>query len=415
MIPYTLYRLYHAFLNEQFLSFLMQGLLICTAAMSLIAAAALMLSRRLKDRQSAAGRCLLWWIIGIGYFIPFKPHPAGTVWTVVENEPIAAQQSFFSADLFTVLFWIWLVGAVIYATVTLNQQEQFSRGIARLRKPADHTARTLARMLCEELGIRQKVRVYTVPAIDTPMLTGLLNPCILLPEQDYEAPELRLVLKHELCHLRRGDLLCKLLWIGCRAVHWFNPLIPVLIRQMERDCELACDEAVMKGENADAANTYCKSILHTAMRRSAAAHSDMLVATSFSGSKEMLKARMQEILSGGKKRRFLLTAAAVLLLTGMTGSFLAYAAMDTPEQEEETVHTVYVTTETNPVIMTTQLYRPESDTSYTEATQGIAVVTDAPPPPEYGQAPSGAQDVPPEIYAGMIQTELQTVDIGIGT
>ena len=90
-------------------------------------------------------------------------------------------------------------------------------------------------------------------------------------------------------------------------------------------------------------------------------------------------------------------------------------SLTAPEQEEETVHTVYVTTETNPVIMTTQLYRPESDTSYTEATQGIAVVTDAPPPPEYGQAPSGAQDVPPESYAGMIQTEPQTVDIGIGT
>ena len=62
----------------------------------------------------------------------------------------------------------------------------------------------------------------------------------------------------------------------------YLPMNELLMRQIEQDCELACDEAVMKHETADAANIYCNSILHTAMRRSAA-YSGTMLATGLSG------------------------------------------------------------------------------------------------------------------------------------
>ena len=339
----SIYRMIRQFLreilNEYFLLYLIQGILICTVAMSLIAAAALLISRRLQRKQSASGRCLLWWIIGIGYLIPFKPHPAGAVATVVQYENRGLSPSFFPSEQFVLLFVIWLAGAVICTVRTVSRQAQFSRSITRLRRPADAPVQYLSALLCCELGITEHIPVYTVPVIQTPMLTGILHPCILLPEQEFDPAELRLILKHELCHYRRGDLFCKLLWIGCRVIHWFNPLMPLLMQQTEQDCELACDEAVMQNETAESANIYCRSILHAAMRRSGL-HSDLTVATSFSGSKEMLKARLQAILSGGRKRRFLFIAAAAVILTAMTGSILAYAATDAapaaPDMPEQT-------------------------------------------------------------------------------
>ena len=327
-LPDMIRHLYHEILNEYFLTYLIQGILICSLTMSVIAAAVLLLSRKLRNRQSAAGRCLLWWIVGIGFLIPFKPHPAGTVATIVQNEARGMSPSFFPSEQFVLLLVIWMIGAVIYAVRTVRRQEQFTRSIVRLRQPADTRSQMLTEMLFEELGIAQSIPVYTVPVIDTPMLSGILHPCILLPEQDYDNAELRLILKHELCHLRRGDLFCKLLWICCRVIHWFNPLIPLLTRQMEQDCELACDEAVMQNETAESANIYCKSILRTAKRRAAGKSADALLATGFSGSKEMLRSRLQAILSGGKKQRYLMIAAAALILTAMTGSILAYAASD---------------------------------------------------------------------------------------
>lgn len=338
-IYYTIRHFLHDILNEYFLSFLIQGILICTVTMSLIAVSVLLISRRLQKRQSAAGRCLLWWIIGIGYLIPFKPHPAGATATVVQNEARGLSPSFFPSEQFVLLFVIWMAGAVIHTVRIVSRQEQFTRSISRLRTPADAAVQHLADLLCGALHITEHIPVYTVPVLQTPMLTGILHPCILLPEQDYDPSELRLILKHELCHYRRGDLFCKLLWIGCRVMHWFNPLMPLLMQQMEQDCEFACDEAVMQNETNESANIYCKSILHAAMCRSGV-HSDLTAATSFSGSKEMLKVRLQAILAGSKKRRFLTVAAVVLILTAMTGSILAYAASDgtpySPDMPEQT-------------------------------------------------------------------------------
>lgn len=339
MIHELILHLDHTILNANFFSYLIQSILICSLTMSLIAAGALLITRILREKQSAAGRCLLWWVIGFGYLIPFKPHPAGALtviraWdysdTAALTDGTCSQLNarlYPATDFFLLLLIIWVIGAIVFGTVTLNRQEQFSRSISRLRMPADAATQILADRLCNQLGMTQNVPVYTVRGLDTPMLTGLLHPCILLPEHAYEPAELRLMLKHELCHDRRGDLWCKLLWVCCRTIHWFNPLLILLMRQIEQDCELACDDAVMKHETADAANIYCNSILHTAMRRSAA-YSGTMLATGLSGSREMLMTRFRSILSGGKKRLFPTISAAALVLTAMTGSILAYKTIN---------------------------------------------------------------------------------------
>ena len=374
MIMNLISRFYQMFLNDRFLSFLIQSILICSLTMSLIAGILLLITRCLKDRQSAAGRCLLWWITGIGFLIPFKPHPAGAAAVIHERFNDATVLSdaisdrlrigvYLSKEFFLLLLFVWMTGAVIYGAVTLNRQEQFSRSIICLRTPADAGTQHLANKLCTQLGLAQNVPVYTVPVIDTPMLTGLLNPCILLPEQNFDPAELRLILKHEICHYRRGDLFCKLLWICCRVIHWFNPLLPILMRQMERDCELACDEAVMKNESTDSAHIYCNSIMHTAMRR-AAGNSGTMLATGFACSREMLRNRMQAILSGEKKQRCMAVAAAAVILTAMTGSILAYAADEShPRQYPENLQPdVVMTTCTMPE----EMYPP---TTYTMPVQ----------------------------------------------
>ena len=45
---------------------------------------------------------------------------------------------------------------------------------------------------------------------------------------------------------QRKDLLFQTLLAFCRCLHWFNPLLPLIQRMMERDCELACDEMVLR-------------------------------------------------------------------------------------------------------------------------------------------------------------------------
>ncbi|MCC0641000.1 MULTISPECIES: M56 family metallopeptidase [unclassified Clostridioides] len=81
----------------------------------------------------------------------------------------------------------------------------------------------------------------------TPLTTGILKPNIILPKQmDYSNNQtLNFVLTHELVHINRFDNILKLFMIVALAVHWFNPLVWVMLFLLNKDIEFSCDEKVM--------------------------------------------------------------------------------------------------------------------------------------------------------------------------
>ena len=79
------------------------------------------------------------------------------------------------------------------------------------------------------------------PAVGAPLVTGFVNPALLLPREAVSDG----VLRHELIHTRRRDLWYKLLLLLARALHWFNPLVHGMARTANRDLERACDEAAV--------------------------------------------------------------------------------------------------------------------------------------------------------------------------
>ncbi|MCC0646662.1 M56 family metallopeptidase [Clostridioides sp. ZZV15-6598] len=81
----------------------------------------------------------------------------------------------------------------------------------------------------------------------TPLTTGILKPNIILPKQmDYSNNQtLNFVLTHELVHINRFDNILKLFMLVGLAVHWFNPLVWVMLFLLNKDIEFSCDEKVM--------------------------------------------------------------------------------------------------------------------------------------------------------------------------
>ena len=69
------------------------------------------------------------------------------------------------------------------------------------------------------------------------MTLGLLRPVIVLPPEVPEA-DLPLILRHELCHIRRRDLWYKGVMLLANAVHWFNPLVWRMAGQAGRDAAM---------------------------------------------------------------------------------------------------------------------------------------------------------------------------------
>ena len=90
---------------------------------------------------------------------------------------------------------------------------------------------------------------------------------LYLPDEALSEQEALFVFRHELTHLKRGDLWLKLLLTAARAVHWFNPLVYLMARFAQEDIELACDDAVVRGMDGAQRRAYGETILRSAVAR----------------------------------------------------------------------------------------------------------------------------------------------------
>ncbi len=117
--------------------------------------------------------------------------------------------------------------------------------------------------------LRRRVQVRFSDRIDTPLTYGVVRPVILLPKElAGEAGErLSFVLAHEMAHIRRWDALAKLLLCAGVCVHWFNPLVWVMLLLAGRDLEVACDQSVVRMHGPGARGEYARTLLDLESRR----------------------------------------------------------------------------------------------------------------------------------------------------
>jgi hypothetical protein len=130
---------------------------------------------------------------------------------------------------FTAIRMAWLVRTSRPATITDGDQRQLA------------------------LDEHRRVRVVVHAKITTPFVCGVLYPVVVLPESSrrWTDTQRRLVIRHELAHVERQDLLTYSIAYFVCSIYWFHPLMWMLLRTMREDRELACDEEVISaGESA---------------------------------------------------------------------------------------------------------------------------------------------------------------------
>ena len=122
------------------------------------------------------------------------------------------------------------------------------RRFKQARHPASDELLTTLAQIAREIHLRHVPRVLIASCVSSPAVTGLLRPTLLLPAEfdcEFTPAEARLVLKHELMHLKRGDLPLNALMCVLMALHWFNPLLWVAFFKIRADREAACDAQVL--------------------------------------------------------------------------------------------------------------------------------------------------------------------------
>ncbi len=155
---------------------------------------------------------------------------------------IAAAASRFLAAL-------WFAGALVTLSVLLV-------GLIRLRRMAA-AARPIdggpwvrdAAEIADALGLRRPIVLLQSDHPTLLVTWGLRRPRVILPAaaRGWTGERARIVLRHELAHIRRGDWAAQMAGELLRAVYWFNPLVWIACARLRQESEHACDDAVLAG------------------------------------------------------------------------------------------------------------------------------------------------------------------------
>ncbi|HEX5399490.1 MAG TPA: M56 family metallopeptidase [Verrucomicrobiae bacterium] len=206
---------------------------------------------------------------------------------------------------------IWFAVVMVGMTRLLAVQIRLAR-LARRMCPCEH--REWLKQLDDlrmEYGIRRRVRLMVSETSTSPMTWGFWRPVIALPAESFEWPEerLRVVLRHELAHVKRWDCLTQEIAQLVCVVYWFNPLTWLAARRMRAEREKACDDFVLN--TGAPPKEYATHLVEVARRHSSANWRGAVAMARPSG----LEQRVTAILDGRRRRRRLakVTVASIVL------------------------------------------------------------------------------------------------------
>jgi beta-lactamase regulating signal transducer with metallopeptidase domain len=249
------------------------------------------LVNRLLPGLPAATRAFLWWCAAAKFVVslvwttpvllPVLPAiqnlaedtnallvAAPTVRTASPEQTTAALETEPAIPWAAILLVLWSAGCCLSVQRGFSRWRHLQRTVRKSSTAPAHL-QSMAADLSTTLGLRRVPGVRLSNTIATPLVTGLVEPLILLPAQRLESlskRQQRMTLCHELVHIRRSDL-----WLGClpalaERLFFFHPAAHAAAREYLFWREAACDAAVLRTVDA-APQEYGRLLLDLGVAR----------------------------------------------------------------------------------------------------------------------------------------------------
>lgn len=186
--------------------------------------------------------------------------------------------------------------------------------------------------------VNTRVELYTNSLISSPLLLGFFHPCIVLPSANLPPADFEYTIRHELTHFKRRDMFYKWLVQFTVCVHWFNPLVYLMGREINRACELSCDEAIIRGLDPHGRRAYGDTLLNA--MGTGGNYENSLASVTLNESKDLLKERLDAIMNFKKQSKlikFFLFITTLALCFG--GLFTGVYAANADQMKENTAGT----------------------------------------------------------------------------
>lgn len=251
-----------------------------------------------------------------------SPADAGTESRIWTTAPGSASTLADYGDSLDLQVWIreaglwltivWLLGFAAAGCRWLTAYCRFRARLYRTNLPVEGRTLEIFKSVKREMGIKGGVLLQSNDSVHTPMLVGMPQAVLILPEIALDERELRLIFRHELIHYKRHDLFIKALALLANAIHWFNPAVYALRKDLDRYMEISCDERVVGGMPESERRFYGETILNllkqTANQRAG-------IFTGFNDNTAWMKSRLVHILKATKKNRRSAVLSAISAVT----------------------------------------------------------------------------------------------------
>jgi len=143
---------------------------------------------------------------------------------------------------------VYVIGVLGVLLPTATASLRIRRLIERAHPIDDDSWSTPLAGAQRALGMNRSVRLFMSAEVAVPMTVGVLRPVVALPwsADDWDGSQRRMVLLHELAHVRAADWVFNIAGRIACALYWFHPGAWWIARQLRQDCELACDDRVIE-------------------------------------------------------------------------------------------------------------------------------------------------------------------------
>lgn len=286
----------------------------------------------LTRRFAAQARCFLWMAFSIRLLIPASLSFALPSWGAEIQKateaalPSAAQMGQAEAPVFVDVLpmgptagfaapaelshgymsagegiaLLWLIGAVCFLLAHVGIHVFHMRFLrAHSEIVCGGGQQALLEQIRKELHVRRNLPVWICGKVDSPMLTGLFHPTLILPRTEFSQEQRMFIFRHELAHYKRRDLWTKWVFLLAQSVHWFNPLVHILAKKANLDLENACDDTVLKGKDRLYRKAYGTVLLDVLTNQTHA----VPLSTHFIGRKEEMIGRFRNMINTAPKKK----------------------------------------------------------------------------------------------------------------
>lgn len=229
--------------------------------------------------------------------------------------------------LLQIIFAAWLLGFLASISTFGYSYIQFHRRIILHNYPLKGIGSELVRHIDSIAGLNRSFMIYGNDQIAVPAVIGIIHPMILIPKTEIDDIDLKIILLHEMTHIKNHDLIFKYLVLILKSILWFNPLVYSFSRFFNRCMEYYCDEtSCEKGRSIFTKKQYFKTILNMQ------AQNKRLFVLSSSLTEHGIK--IEGRIMNMKKyktptRRMKLSAIALSIFMLITSTSTAYAATKT--------------------------------------------------------------------------------------